>query len=118
VHRACHVQVVEHGQDDAFLVLTGGPAFNDGVHKFNRAMNRGGELAAWFATQLGSTQCQAITEANPSSTAEVEAYLQGGEITTCQLIGRRSPTMCGSRWRRDQRETGLCNRGSHTVALW
>jgi len=73
----------------AFLVLTGGPAFNDGVNKFNRAMNRGGELAAWFTAQFGSTQCRAITGADFSSTAEVEAYLQGGGITRCQLIARK-----------------------------
>lgn len=44
-----------------YLLLTGGPAFDDSVNKFNRSMNRGGELAAWFAAQFGSTQCRAIT---------------------------------------------------------
>ncbi len=51
-------------------------------------MNRGGELAAWFATQFGSTQCRAITGADFASTADVEAYLQGGGITRCQLIAQ------------------------------
>ena len=72
-----------------FLILTGGPAFHDRVNKFNRSMNRGGELAAWFATQFGSTQCRAITGADFSSTAEVEAYLQGSGITKCQLIAQK-----------------------------
>jgi len=72
-----------------FLLLTGGPAFHDRVDKFNRSMNRGGELAAWFATQFGSTQCRAITGADFSSTAEVEAYLQGNGIARCQLIAQR-----------------------------
>jgi protein-S-isoprenylcysteine O-methyltransferase Ste14 len=73
----------------AFLILTGGPAFDNRVNKFNRSMNRGGELAAWFATQFGSTQCRAITGADFSSTAEVEAYLQGSGITRCQLIAQK-----------------------------
>ena len=72
-----------------FLILTGGPAFDDSVNKFNRSMNRGGELAAWFAAQFGSTQCRAITGADFSSTAEVEAYLQGSGITKCQLIAQK-----------------------------
>jgi protein-S-isoprenylcysteine O-methyltransferase Ste14 len=72
-----------------FLLLTGGPAFDDSVNKFNRAMNRGGELAAWFAAQFGSTQCRAITGADFSSTPEVEVYLQGSGITRCRLIAQK-----------------------------
>jgi hypothetical protein len=72
-----------------FLILTGGPAFHDRVNKFNRSMNRGGELAAWFATQFGSTQCRAITGADFSSTAEVEEYLQGSGIAKCRLIAQK-----------------------------
>jgi protein-S-isoprenylcysteine O-methyltransferase Ste14 len=72
-----------------FLLLTGGPAFDDSVNKFNRSMNRGGELAAWFAGQFGSTQCRAITGADFSSTAEVEAYIQGGGIARCRLIAQK-----------------------------
>jgi len=72
-----------------FLLLTGGPAFDDSVNKFNRSMNRGGELVAWFAAQFSSTQCRAITGADFSSTAEVEAYLQGSGITKCQLIAQK-----------------------------
>jgi hypothetical protein len=52
-------------------------------------MNRGGELAAWFATQFGSTQCREITGADFSSTASVETYLEGGGITRCQLIAQK-----------------------------
>jgi protein-S-isoprenylcysteine O-methyltransferase Ste14 len=69
-----------------FLMLTGGPAFEDGVNKFNRAMNLGRELAAWFAAQFGSTQCRAITGADFSSTMDVEMYLQGGGIARCRRI--------------------------------
>ncbi len=72
-----------------FLMLTGGRAFDDGVNKFNWAMNRGGELAAWFAAQFGSTQCRAITGADFSSTAEVEGYLQGNGIAKCRLIAQK-----------------------------
>ncbi len=72
-----------------FLMLTGGPAFVDGVNKFNRAMNRGGELAAWFAAQFGSTQCRAITRANFTSTSDVETYLRGGGIARCRQIAEK-----------------------------
>jgi hypothetical protein len=71
-----------------FLILTGGAAFHEGVNKFNRSMNRGGDLAAWFATRFGSTQCRAITGADFSSTADVETYLQCGGISRCQLIAQ------------------------------
>ncbi len=71
------------------LMWTGGPAFDDGVNKFNVPMNRGGELASWFATELGSTQCRAITHADFSSPAGVEAYLSGGGIAACRRIAAR-----------------------------
>jgi hypothetical protein len=73
----------------AFLILTGGPAFDDRINKFNRSMNRGGELAAWFTAQFGSTQCREITGAAFSSTAEVEAYCQGSGITKCEMIAQK-----------------------------
>jgi protein-S-isoprenylcysteine O-methyltransferase Ste14 len=73
----------------ALLIMTGGPAFDDRINKFNRSMNRGGELAAWFATQFGSTQCRQITGADFSSTSSVETYLEGGGITRCRLIARK-----------------------------
>ena len=72
-----------------FLLLTGGPAFDDSVNKFNRSMNRGGELAAWFTAQFGSTQCRVITGADFSSTADIEIYLQGSGIAKCQLIAQK-----------------------------
>ncbi len=72
-----------------FLMLTGGPAFDDGVNKFNRAMNRGGELAAWFTAQFGSTQCRAITRADFSSTMDVETYLRDGGIARCRRIAEK-----------------------------
>ena len=66
-----------------FFMLTGGPAFDDGVNKLNRAMNRGGDLAAWFTGQFGDTQCRAIMGADFSSTEGVDVYLQGGGDTFC-----------------------------------
>jgi protein-S-isoprenylcysteine O-methyltransferase Ste14 len=72
-----------------FLLLTGGPAFDDGVNTFNRSMNRGGELVAWFAAQFGSTQCRAITGADFSSTAGVDAYLRGNGIDRCRMIAQK-----------------------------
>jgi hypothetical protein len=69
-----------------FLILTGGPAFHDRVNRFNGAMNRGGELAAWFTAQFGSTQCRQITRADFSSLPDVEAYLRNDGITQCRQI--------------------------------
>jgi hypothetical protein len=72
-----------------FLLLTGGPAFDDTVNKFNRSMNRGGELAAWFTGEFGSTQCREITGADFSSFEDVEAYLHGSGITRCRQIAQK-----------------------------
>jgi protein-S-isoprenylcysteine O-methyltransferase Ste14 len=72
-----------------FLLRTGGPAFADSVNKFNKSMNRGGDLAGWFTSQFGSTQCRALTGADFSSTAEVEAYIQRGGIAKCRLIAQK-----------------------------
>ncbi len=69
-----------------FLIVTGGPAFRDTVNKFNPAMNRGGELAAWFTEQHGSTQCRTITGADFSSRADVEEYIREDGITRCRGI--------------------------------
>jgi protein-S-isoprenylcysteine O-methyltransferase Ste14 len=68
------------------LMLTGGPAFDDRVNRFNRAMNRGNELAAWFTAEVGSTQCRAITGADFSSLADVQVYVASGGINRCAAI--------------------------------
>ncbi len=76
-----------------FLILTGGAAFDERVNKFNRAMNRGGELAAWFATQFGSTQCRAITGADFSSTAagrDVSPVRRDLQVPADRPEGRRA----------------------------
>jgi protein-S-isoprenylcysteine O-methyltransferase Ste14 len=68
------------------LLMTDGPAFDDGVNRFNGAMNRGGELVAWFASRFGHTQCRDLTGADFSSTAGVDSYLHAGGIARCRLI--------------------------------
>jgi hypothetical protein len=69
-----------------YFIFTGGPAFEDGVNRFNGAMNRGNELAAWFTAQYGSTQCRTITRADFASREDVDAYIQGDGITRCRGI--------------------------------
>jgi hypothetical protein len=69
-----------------FFIFTGGPAFNDGVNRFNGAMNRGNELAAWFTAQYGSTQCRALTHADFASREDVEAYIEGDGISRCRRM--------------------------------
>ncbi len=68
------------------LLVSGGPAFDDGVNKFNRTMNLGRDLAEWFAGELGSTQCRAITRADFASAADVRAYLRNGGIASCRNV--------------------------------
>jgi hypothetical protein len=77
-----------------FLILTGGAAFHDRVNKFNRSMNRGGELAAWFATRFGGTQCRAITGADFSSTAQSRRISNAAGSPGVGRSLRRSPSTC------------------------
>ena len=68
------------------LMVSGGKAFDDSVNKFNPAMNTGYRLSKWFRKVFGSTQCQAITECDFSSTAGVEKYIASDGITRCRRI--------------------------------
>jgi C_GCAxxG_C_C family probable redox protein len=68
------------------LMVSDGNAFDDGVNKFNRAINTGHRLSKWFRKEYGSTQCQAITECDFSTAAGVEKYIAGEGITRCRRI--------------------------------
>jgi protein-S-isoprenylcysteine O-methyltransferase Ste14 len=88
------------------LMLTGRPAFDDGVNRFNRAINRGNELAAWFAAEVGSTRCRAITGADFSSLADVQVYVASGGIDRCGAIVEK----VAARVRLMVRHAGTCRR--------
>jgi C_GCAxxG_C_C family probable redox protein len=71
------------------LMTVGGNAFEEGVNKFNRSMNRGYRLSKWFVGEFGSTQCQAITGCDFSDSKGVSDYVDGERVTTCRTIARR-----------------------------
>ena len=71
------------------IMTVGGDAFDEGINKFNRSMNRGYRLSKWFASEFGSTQCQAITGCDFSDSKGVSDYVDGDLITTCRTIACR-----------------------------
>jgi hypothetical protein len=68
------------------IMTAGGNAFDEGINKFNRSMNRGYRLAKWFVNEFGSTQCQAITQCDFSERIGVTNYVEGERITRCKMI--------------------------------
>jgi hypothetical protein len=77
-------------------MVVGGNALDDELNKFNRSVNRAKALARWFASEFGSTQCRAITGCSFSSAADVERYIQGDQITRCEMIARRVAEEAGA----------------------
>jgi C_GCAxxG_C_C family probable redox protein len=63
-------------------------ALADDVNAFNRAMNLGHDLAAWFETQFGSTQCRALTGCDLATAEGVHAYIEHDGTTGCARIAR------------------------------
>jgi hypothetical protein len=71
------------------IMTAGGDAFDEGLNKFNRSMNRGYRLSKWFVNEFGSTQCQAITGCDFSDAKGVSNYVEGDLITSCKAMGCR-----------------------------
>ena len=63
-------------------------ALADDINAFNRAMNLGHDLAAWFETQFGSTQCRALTGCDFATADGVHAYIEHDGTTACARIAR------------------------------
>ncbi|MGE5220828.1 MAG: C-GCAxxG-C-C family protein [Omnitrophica WOR_2 bacterium] len=68
------------------IMTAGGNAFEEGLNKFNRSMNRGYRLSKWFVKEFGSTQCRAITQCDFSNSTGVSNYVEGNLITRCKTI--------------------------------
>jgi hypothetical protein len=68
------------------IMTAGGNAFDEGLNKFNRSMNRGYQLSKWFEKEFGSTQCQAITQCDFSDSRGVSKYAEDDCITMCRKI--------------------------------
>lgn len=63
-----------------------GDAFAEDLNAFNRAMNRGHDLARWFKASFGDTQCRAITRCDFSTLVGVRQYMDGDCATRCSAI--------------------------------
>lgn len=66
----------------------GGNAFADDLNKFNRLMNLGHDLAKWFETRFGSTQCRALTGCDFATADGVRAYIEHDGTSECARIAR------------------------------
>jgi hypothetical protein len=60
--------------------------FNDGVNKFNRALNTGDGHSKWFRAEFGSSQCQAITQCDFSCAAGVGKCIASDGVVRCRKI--------------------------------
>lgn len=66
-----------------------GDAFADELNAFNRVMNLGHELSAWFEEEFGSTQCRALTRCDFASAADVDEYIDRDGTADCADLARR-----------------------------
>ena len=71
------------------IMAAGGNAFADDLNAFNRVMNLGHRLSAWFTAEFGSTQCRAITKCDFSTASGVTRYVDGGGVARCEAIARQ-----------------------------
>lgn len=63
-----------------------GDAFADERNAFNRAMNRGHDLARWFAGRFGSTQCRELTGCDFATLEGVKRHVEGGAAARCEAM--------------------------------
>jgi C_GCAxxG_C_C family probable redox protein len=65
-----------------------GDASADDVNAFNRAMNKGHELATWFTAEFGSTQCRDLTGCEFSTLSGVRRYVESDGVDRCRDVAR------------------------------
>lgn len=66
----------------------GGDAIADDLNAFNHTINLAHDLAAWFETEFGSTQCRALTGCDFATADGVRAYVERDGATECDRIAR------------------------------
>ncbi len=71
------------------IMTVDGNAFDDKLNKFNHSMNQGYKLSKWFAKEFGSTQCQAITQCDFSSSDGVDNFVASNCIAHCREIAEK-----------------------------
>jgi hypothetical protein len=72
-----------------------GNAFADDRNAFNRAMNRGHDLAHWFAGRFGSTRCRELTGCDIDTLAGVRAYIERNTVSRCAEMAREVAAEAG-----------------------
>ncbi len=70
-------------------MAVGGDAFADDVNAFNRVMNLGHELARWFESEFGSTQCRTLTGCDFATTDGVSDYIARDGVAACAAMARQ-----------------------------
>ncbi len=63
-----------------------GDAFAEDLNAFNRAMNRGNDLAKWFKASFGDTQCRAVTHCDFATMLGVRQYVESDWVSRCDAI--------------------------------
>ncbi len=69
-------------------MAAGGNAFADDLNAFNRVMNLGRDLATWFESEFGSTQCRALTGADFATAEGTRVYIGRDGTSECQRLAR------------------------------
>lgn len=67
-------------------MAVGADAFADHLNAFNRIMNLGHELAAWFSARFGSTRCRTISGCDFCTLQGARAYIDGGGTARCRAL--------------------------------
>jgi hypothetical protein len=80
----------------------GGNAFEDHMNEFNRIMNIGASISAWFSEEFGSTQCQTVTKCDFSTVEGVNRYAENGCASKCRTIAEKVARKVESILKRDE----------------
>ena len=70
-------------------MAVGGDAFADELNAFNRVMNLGHELARWFESEFGTTQCRTLTGCDFTTIDGVRDYIRRDCLSSCTAIAQR-----------------------------
>lgn len=81
-----------------------GDALADERNAFNRAMNRGHDLARWFAGRFGSTQCRELTACDFATPEGVQRYTEKGGVASCRAMATEVAARADALVERTRRE--------------
>jgi hypothetical protein len=99
-------------------MAAGGNAFEDDMNEFNKIMNAGARMSAWFTQTFGSTQCHAITKCDFSTAEGVRNYTGNGCAMHCRTIAEAVAKKVESMLEKDEQDStpvgGYCSFASRT----